>query len=144
MILCLETSSLVKLYVREEDSEAVKKAVGAADAVAVSILAYAEARDAFARKRREQGISEAAHTAIKEALSGDWPHYFVLNLADRTVKAAGDLSEKHSLRGFDALHLASAIDLRSSGAPSVHFLTADSRLGEAARLEGFEIGSPSD
>ena len=138
MILYLETSSLVKLYVREPDSDAVRQWVGAADVVATSILAYAEARAAFARKRREKGISDAAYKSVKTALEQDWPSYFILGLAGQTVKTAGDLAEKHALRGFDALHLASALDLRVSGASPVRFLTADSRLRDAARAELFE------
>ena len=58
MILYLETSNLVKLYVREKDSEAVRVSVEASEAVATSVLAYAEARAAFARKLREQGDHE--------------------------------------------------------------------------------------
>ncbi len=138
MILYLETSSLVKLYVREPDSDAVRKLVGAADVVATSILAYAEARAAFARKRREKGISDAAYKSVKEALEQDWPCYFILGLASQTVKTAGDLAEKRALRGFDAVHLASALDLRLSGASAICFLTADTRLRAAARAEGFE------
>jgi len=138
VILYLETSSLVKLYVREPDSEAVRQLVGVADVVATSILAYAEARAAFARKRREKGISDAAYASVKEALEQDWPSYFILSLAGQTVKTAGDLAEKHALRGFDAVHLASALDLRLSGASTIRFLTADSRLRDAARAEGFE------
>jgi predicted nucleic acid-binding protein len=138
VILYLETSSLVKIYVREPDSDAVRKAIGGADVVATSILAYAEARAAFARKRREKGISDAAYKSVKDALEHDWPSYFTLSLAGQTVKTAGDLAEKHALRGFDALHLASALDLRLSGASPIRFLTADSRLRDAARAEGFE------
>ena len=138
MILYLETSSLVKLYVREPDSDAVRSSVSKADVVATSLLAYAEARAAFARKRREKGISEIAYKSVKESLDSDWPSYFVLSLAGQTVKAAGDLAEKHALLGFDALHLASALGLRLSGASPICFLTADNRLRDAARAEGFE------
>jgi predicted nucleic acid-binding protein len=138
VILYLETSSLVKLYVREPDSDTVRELIGEADVVATSLLAYAEARAAFARKRREKGISEIAYKSVKEALERDWPSYFILSLAGQTVKTAGDLAEKHALRGFDALHLASALDLRLSGASPIRFLTADTRLHDAARAEGFE------
>ena len=88
--------------------------------------------------RREKGISDAAYKSVKEALDRDWPSYFILSLAGQTVKTAGDLAEKHALRGFDALHLASALDLRLSGASPIHFLTSDTRLRDAARAEGFE------
>lgn len=138
MILFLETSDLVKLYVREKDSEKVRERVRAAEAVATSVLAYAEARAAFARKLREKGITEEAHKAIKGTLDRDWPSYFVMNVSAGTARAAGDLAEKHGLRGFDALHLASAVEIRAAGASGLRFSTADARLRTAARAEGFE------
>ncbi|OGD11731.1 MAG: hypothetical protein A2Y86_09400 [Candidatus Aminicenantes bacterium RBG_13_62_12] len=138
MILYLETSNLVKLYVREKDSETVRESVRIAEVVATSVLAYTEARAAFARKLREKGISEEAHKGVKEALDRDWPSYFVLNAAAGTARVAGDLAEKYGLRGFDALHLASAMELRAAGASGLCFSTADARLRDAARLEGFK------
>jgi predicted nucleic acid-binding protein len=138
VILFLETSDLVKLYVREKDSEKVRERVRAAEAVATSVLAYAEARAAFARKLREKGITEEAHKAIKGTLDRDWPSYFVMNVSAGTARAAGDLAEKHGLRGFDALHLASAVEIRAAGASGLRFSTADARLRTAARAEGFE------
>jgi uncharacterized protein len=139
LILYLETSCLVKLYVREKDSESVAKSVEAAAVVATSIVAYAEARAAFARKFREKGLTRTDHEAVKKALDADWPRFFVLNLNPLTAKSAGDLAEKHALRGFDALHLASALSLRpASGDASLYFATADTRLRNAARLEGLE------
>jgi predicted nucleic acid-binding protein len=138
VILYLETSDLVKLYVREKDSEKVRERVRAAEVVATSVLAYAEARAAFARKLREKGITEEAHKAIKGTLDRDWPSYFVMNVSAGTARAAGDLAEKHGLRGFDALHLASAVEIRAAGASGLRFSTADARLRTAARAEGFE------
>lgn len=140
MILYLETSRLVKLYVREPDSGEVREAVGSADVVATSIVAYAEARAAFARKLRERGLSKEAHDSVKVSLAADWPRFFVLNVTGTTVAAAGDLAERHALRGFDALHLAAALDLRSAaGGSPVTFSTADQRLAAAARLEGLDL-----
>lgn len=139
MILYLETSCLVKLYVREEDSESVAKSVETAKVIATAIVAYAEARAAFARKFREKGLSPAAYKAVKKALDADWPRFFVLNLNPLTAKSAGDLAEKHALRGFDALHLAAALALQTDAAhAAIRFMTADSRLGAAARREGLE------
>jgi uncharacterized protein len=139
LILYLETSALVKLYVKEQDSLEVREHVRSAEAVATSVLAYAEARAAFARKAREKGLSGEAHRTVKEALDRDWPSYFVLSVSAATARAAGGLAEKHALRGFDALHLASALELRSAGAAGLRFASADARLCEAARAEGLEI-----
>ena len=48
---------------------------------------------------------------------------------------AGDLSEKHSLRGFDAIHLASAVTLREKLASGVTFSCSDMRLQIASQRE---------
>jgi hypothetical protein len=54
----------------------------------------------------------------------------------RGDSSAGDFAERHGLRGFDALHLVAALDLRSAAGPEVLFSTADERLREAVRKEG--------
>jgi uncharacterized protein with PIN domain len=54
MMLYLDTSALVKLYVDEPLSQELSAALDEAEAVATSLLAYAEARAAFARARAEK------------------------------------------------------------------------------------------
>jgi len=138
MILYLETSNLVKLYVQEEDSGDVAKLVSDAEAVATSIIAYAEARAAFARKLREKGISDEDHNRIKNDLDRDWEGLFVIKLSNAIVRFAGDLAEKRSLRGFDALHLASALELQKAIPLPVLFSSSDARLLESAKEEGLQ------
>jgi len=138
MILYLETSNLVKLYVQEEDSGDVARLVSDAEAVATSIIAYAEARAAFARKLREKGIADEDHKRIKNDLDRDWESIFVIKLTDAVVRSAGDLAEKRSLRGFDALHLASALELQKAVPLPVLFSSSDARLRESAIEEGLK------
>jgi len=61
MMLYLDTSALVKLYVDEPMSRDLAIAVDEAEAIATSLLAYAEARAAFARARREARLSAHAY-----------------------------------------------------------------------------------
>jgi predicted nucleic acid-binding protein len=136
MILYLETSDLVKLYAEEPDSNEIAGRVQAADIVATSILSYAEARAALSRKFREKGIDKNEYKRVKNELETDWEHYFVLNLNNNLVKSAGDLAEKHALRGFDALHLASALEIKRLTSLPVTFSSSDARLRAAAQDEG--------
>ena len=138
MILYLETSDLVKLYARESDSDKILRLVTEAEAVATSIVAYAEARAAFARKYREKGIAEEDYKLIKRDLDSDWERLFVIKLTDALVKSAGNLAEKWGLRGFDALHLSSALELRRSVQLPIIFSSSDVRLSESAKGEGLE------
>ena len=57
MILYLDTSSLVKLYVEEEKSSKVVDLVRSSKVTGTSLVAYAEARAAFARRFRENAFT---------------------------------------------------------------------------------------
>lgn len=135
MIIYLDTSDLVKLYVLEKNSDQILTKVKKSKVVATSIIAYAEARAAFARKFREKGMSESEYRKIIRTLDNDWENYFVLNVSEDTVKLAGDLCEKYGLRGYDALHLASALILNKGVTGPIFFSCSDSKLNKAAQKE---------
>ena len=52
-----------------------------------------------------------------------------------SVRMAGDLAEKHGLRGFDAIHLTSAVTLREKLVSPVIFSCYDVRLQIASLRE---------
>ncbi len=134
MILYLDTSSLVKLYVEEPGSRGVQKLVSRAELVTTSVVAYAEARAALARRRRETGLTPTEHRRARVALDGDWPRILTLEVAEPLARRAGDLAERHRLRGFDALHLASYLTVSEEfRGEDVLFSTADDALRRAAR-----------
>ncbi len=138
MRLYLDTSALVKLYVEEEGSSVVRKWVDDADVIATSIIAFVEARAAFARRRRERRIPSAAHTTLVKDFEADWDRYLVLEATEALIKEAGKLTEAHPLRSYDAIHLASAKVLREKLAERVSFASWDARLAHAAEKEGLQ------
>lgn len=139
MITYLDTSSLVKIYVDEAGSSRIKEFVNSASVVSTSKVAYAEARAAFARKHKEGGISRNALRKIVEDLNRDWESYFVIEVTDGLIRSSGDLAEKYLLRGFDSIHLASAVTLKVKLGKEVYFSSNDSKLNRAAEKEGFVV-----
>jgi predicted nucleic acid-binding protein len=134
VILYLDTSSLVKLYVHEPGSEGVGRLLEMADIAATSVLAYPEARAALARRRRESSLTPTSHRRARAALDADWPRILALDVAEPLAKSAGDLAERHRLRGFDALHLASYLTIaREFSGEDVRFSSADKALVRAAQ-----------
>ena len=134
MTLYLDTSSLVKLYVTESGSEVVRQLVGDANVVATSVVAYAETRAALARLRREGVLTASKLTSAKREFDEQWPTYLSLEVTDSLCRAAGDLAEKHSLRGFDSIHLASFAEVsRRAGTDDTRFSSFDDRLNQAAQ-----------
>ena len=139
MILYLDTSALVKLYIEEPGSERVREALNEAPIVSTSRVAYVEARAGIARKRREGDLSERDHARVVDGLVRDWGNYFIVEVSESVAKLGGELVERHPLRGFDAIHLASALLIRNRADLDVLFSSFDDRLNEAARAEGLKI-----
>jgi predicted nucleic acid-binding protein len=138
--LYLDTSALVKIYVDERGSLGCRGAVSGADLIATSALAYVEARAAFSRRRREGGLGAKSYRKVIEYLDEDWPSYAVVDVTERVIREGARLAERHRLRAYDAVHLASAGILRDeSRAEPMVFASWDAKLGRAARREGYSL-----
>jgi predicted nucleic acid-binding protein len=134
LILYLDTSSLVKLYVDEPGSAEVRGLVEQADVVGASLVAYPEARAALARRRRERSLTAADYRRAKAAFDEDWARLVTLDVSGGLARDAGDLAERHRLRGFDALHLASYLTFAGAFPDEdARFSSADVALERAAR-----------
>ena len=158
-ILYLDTPALVKLYVKEEGREEVRRAVGQAGAVAISEVGHVEARSAFAR--RERSFSTEGHDREVRRLRHDFGGaYLTRSVTGEVVARAGELARTHALRAYDAMHLATALILREEleemaerqtrtpaeregEPPPVELMTYDGNLARAAGEEGLGY-SPHD
>jgi predicted nucleic acid-binding protein len=129
VILFLDTSSLVKLYVEEAGSDSVRRLVTGASRIAVSVLAYPEARSAFARRRREGSLDARGLRTARAAFERDWTRLVRLAVSEDVYRAAGSLVERHGLRALDGLQLASFLSLRVRlSRRRVKFSSFDKRL----------------
>jgi uncharacterized protein len=134
MTLYLDTSSLVKLYVAEPDSDAVRMLVEQATVVATSGIAYPETRAALARRRRERALSPTAYRIATRAFEDDWPRYLAVDVSATICRDAGNLAERYRLRGYDSVHLASYLEIaRRAGVADTQFSSFDDHLNRAAR-----------
>ncbi len=139
MILYLDTSALVKLYIAEPGSDQVQSKVEATPVIAASRVAYVEARAGIARKHRAGELSLREYRRMVEDLDKDWERYLIVEVSESVAKLGGELAERYPLRGFDALHLASAVFLRNRTHLRVSFLCFDEKLRSAAEAEGLTV-----
>jgi predicted nucleic acid-binding protein len=136
VILYLDTSALVKLYVPEPDSALIQQSVDAPELSSTSRIAYVEARAAFARKRRERAVTPRDYHTIVQDFADDWETFFIVDVSEALTKRAAQLAERFALRGYDAIHLASAVIVGEQGAQAVRFACFDEKLSRAARRQG--------
>jgi predicted nucleic acid-binding protein len=142
MILYLDTSALIKLYVLEDGADSVRDAVKRASVVAASRVSYVEARAALARAWRESRIGKQDLRHAVTGLNEDWERFLVLEVTSDLARRAGNLAEKCGLRAYDALQLASALILKGSIGAEVSFLSFDENLSRAAKSAGLNIPQP--
>ena len=138
MKIYLDTSALVKLYIEEDGSDIVNDRTDKATIVSTSRIAYVEALSAFVRCKNEKVLSKKNYDKCIACFKFDWEMYFVIEASEKVIKIAGGLIENHSIRGFDSIHLASAMILKKEINQSIDFMCWDDRLLEAAKKEGFK------
>jgi|SRR5579859_5020738 len=140
MLLYLDTSSLVKLFIEEQHSDRVREWADAVDVVLTCRVAYAEAVSAFSRRRREGELRPADYRKVMRAFDAQWESFGRLEFDERV---AGRLAAKHALRGFDAIHLSAARMLISDArGTSIAFSSFDNRLNRAAEKENMTVLHP--
>ena len=136
MILFCDTSALLKLYIVESESDALKVLVQEAEAVAVCRIAWAEAHAALSRRAREVPEDNSLIEQAKAALACDWPHFVVLEIDQPLVELAGEYADTFALRGYDSIQLAAAFEAGRISQTPIFFACLGTRLNKAAKLLG--------
>ena len=139
MILFCDTSALIKLYLREAESEAMQAEATAATALAVCRIAWAEAMAALARRGRETPAEAPVLEAARQRMQGHWPSYLIVEVTQPLVELAGEYADTFALRGYDSVQLAAAHTLRQSADEGLRFACFDARLRKAAKVLGMGL-----
>jgi len=143
-MIYLDTSALVKRFVAEAGTPEVQRLVASEDHLSTSKIAYAEMYSGFTRKFRENEISKQDYELACSQFEADWDAYLRIELHDEILDISRRLIQTYPLRGFDAIHLASAIHLEKSVELRIRFVAADKRLVDAAKGEGITSINPLD
>lgn len=136
MIVYLDTSAFLKLYLEEDGSKATRQLVEAAVAVCAHVITYAEMCAAFAQAVRMRRLTNADRTHQKDCFEADWSALHVLPVDEPLVRRAGKLAEDFKLRGFDSVHLAAAERVWRQAPDNFQLAAFDARLVSAAGTLG--------
>ena len=100
--------------------------------VASSQLVYPEARAAAASAHRGRRIDTRSLRDAARTIDGLCRELEVIGLDGALAHVAGDLAERHALRGYDAVHLASALAIDD---PDLVMATWDRDLAAATAAQ---------
>jgi hypothetical protein len=136
-----DTSALAKRYISESGSQLVRATLRGPSA-SVARITYAELAASITRAWRLTAITEAQRDAILARVARDFSRLNIVETRAALVGLVPDLVIRHPLRGYDAVQLATALTVRTSG-QSVEFWSADAALCQAAATEGLRIVNPA-
>lgn len=69
---------------------------------------YVETAAALARARRMDRITDRNQRAAVVSLDDLWRDFRIVEVDDTVIRRAAELADRHALRGYDAVHCASA------------------------------------
>lgn len=146
----VDTSALVKRYAEESGSTWVRQITtpSAQQTILLAEITLAEAAAALAAKHRAPGgITQEQRDRILSRFLQDCAEYFVLLPVDRPViDRAVELTQRHRLRGYDAVQLATALvatdTMQLQNLSSPIFVAADGDLLTAAAAEPLPVENP--
>lgn len=144
-----DSSALVKYYISEAGSDWVRALIDdlAAD-VAISQLTLVKVAAAVEKRRRMKTINERLRIRTLARFAMDCQaRYTVVRVSDAIVELSVALTGRHPLRAYDAVQLASALQIHeifnSNNLAAVTFVSSDEVLCQAAKEEGLAMVNPS-
>lgn len=143
MILYVDPSALVKRYVLETGSEIVNQMVSAAEITGMSVIGQVESSAALSKTARVGTLEEQEAVAAWQLFKRDWRDIFQIQVTKAVLERADTFVWEYGLRGYDAVHLASAITWQDALKQPVTMAVFDKNLWAAAQQSDLLL-FPSD
>lgn len=146
----LDTSALIKRYVQESGTDWIRNLIAPPTnhTLLTARITMIEVYSALARRKREGSVPAADCAVAAQAFAvHSVTEYDFIELDLRLVAVARELLERHPLRAYDAVQLASALiaheTLQAASLPQLRFLSADESLNTIATAEGLVVDNPN-
>ena len=136
MIAYFDTSAVVPILIAEPGTPRCRRVWDEADRRVSSRLTYVETAAALGMAQRQGRILAAQHDDAWANFVDIWPGVYIVELTRELSLAAAEFARTLSLRGYDAVHCASAAALDD---PDLVAAAGDAKLLAAWRTLGVAI-----
>ena len=151
MIYFLDSSALIKRYVREQGSPWVQTITDTKirNSLMIARITWVEILSGLTRRQREGNLPATELTTMLHNFRYDWDiQYRIVELDEALTQVAGQLVQKYPLRAYDSVQLAAALKLQVTFARFTNvqfiFVSADKRLLTVAQAAGLLIDNPNN
>jgi predicted nucleic acid-binding protein len=126
-----------KRYVAEVGSAEVASLISKSQAIGTGVVSRPEVAAALAKAARVGLITRESAAAALKAFNADWQHLIRLQFGEPLAARAGRL--EHGLRGYDAVHLASALFWQETLGEEITVATYDREIWSSSRASGLTL-----
>jgi len=145
-----DSSAIVKRYVQETGTAWVRRLTrkGKPDPIYLARITAVEVTSAVARRRQGGRLTAPRVRSILTRFRSHLAQrYRILEITPTLLAAAMQLANAHSLRAYDAVQLAAALELdarwQAAGMGGITLVSADRDLNTAATAEGLMVEDPN-
>lgn len=128
---------MIKLLVDEPGTAEAQSAYSSADGIRSTAIAQVEATAALARMRKGGRLSPGQLRRRLDDLENLWRGIYVHAANETLLAQAAESARTHSLRAYDAVHLAGALSFAVG--EELEFACWDKELRGAAHKHGFAL-----
>jgi uncharacterized protein len=149
--LFFDSSSLVKRYAQETGTNWVFSLIrpSTKNRLYLARITGVEVVAALTKRMRTGSLTQVATNKAIARFEREFSNRYVLvDASPIIISNAMNLAKNHTLRGYDAVQLASALqanaDRISVGGSPLTFISADNHLNSAATAEGLTVDNPNN
>lgn len=140
MITYFDSSSIIKWFFDEPYMELSRDVKNKTTKAFTSFISFPEVISAINRACNDGRCLKSEMETVRDEFVRIWPNFILIKLNEHLIQKAGQLIFKHNLRGFDAIHLSTALLLKEEGNKiDIFFSSFDRNLNRAAYKEGLLI-----
>jgi predicted nucleic acid-binding protein len=139
MIVYLDASAIVKRYLAEAGSPSVDRLVVQASVLGTSLVSRVEVAAAIARAARMNALLAAEAEKALKTFRAQWADLIATPVTQSLVARADSLAWDYGLRGYEAVHLASALLWHEALSEPVTLATFDRELWVAGQVVGLTV-----
>ena len=134
MRVFIDSSALVKKYIKEKGTEQIIEELSKAEKVYVSLISLPETFSALNRLKRDRLITSHHYVQLKQNVLNDFKNFYICQVTAEVIASPLKLLERHPIKTMDAIHLASALEIKAD-----LFISADLKQLKAASKSKIKV-----
>ena len=141
MVIYFDTSALVKRYIKEEGTEAVRDLFRKANIIVVAGITKVELASTLKRSLIEKRIEKPEFITVWERIQKDFVDFQAINFNEQVENKAIEIIEKYQIKAMDSIQIVSFLIVKKE---ETQFVSCDTKMLNVIAAEKIKAINPLD